>query len=462
MSLDDEFDTMASTVVTHLDGGRAAQADSLLRSMNPGDIVLLLEREDVATRAKLYRLLDRDVALEVFERLDPAMRAELFAGLRQSEVLAFFEEMDPDDRADFFSVLPSNLGDPILRRIGLQDPEAARDVRDLRQWPETSAGGLMTTDYIDISPGLSIRQAIDEVRKLADDAETIDTLFVTSPTGRLLGILTLKRMLLTEAEARVADVMASHFISVPPDLDQEDVARKLAKYDLTAMPVVTDDGELLGVITADDVLDVLTEEQSEDVHKMGAMQPLRDGYLDTGYWLFLGKRAPWLLVLFFGGFLTTQTMQAFETELALVTQLAFYLPLLVSAGGNSGSQSSTLIIRALAVGDIDERDWFRVLFKEGLQGLTLGIMLAALGVGRAALAGDGPAFALLVGATIVAIVLMGCVIGAMTPLLLHRVGLDPATSSTPFIATLVDVAGIVVYLSLARLLLESLAAAHPG
>ena len=439
-----------------------SQVEAVFDDVHPQDLADIVEELDHHQAGQLMGHLPTEYAAQVFERLEDETQQHLVETLGVEKSVELALEMDPDDRADFFSVLPSNLGDPILRRIGLQDPEAARDVRDLRQWPETSAGGLMTTDYIDISPGLSIRQAIDEVRKLADDAETIDTLFVTSPTGRLLGILTLKRMLLTEAEARVADVMASHFISVPPDLDQEDVARKLAKYDLTAMPVVTDDGELLGVITADDVLDVLTEEQSEDVHKMGAMQPLRDGYLDTGYWLFLGKRAPWLLVLFFGGFLTTQTMQAFETELALVTQLAFYLPLLVSAGGNSGSQSSTLIIRALAVGDIDERDWFRVLFKEGLQGLTLGIMLAALGVGRAALAGDGPAFALLVGATIVAIVLMGCVIGAMTPLLLHRVGLDPATSSTPFIATLVDVAGIVVYLSLARLLLESLAAAHPG
>jgi magnesium transporter len=236
----------------------------------------------------------------------------------------------------------------------------------------------------------------------------------------------------------------------------------LAKYDLTALPVVSEAGELLGVITADDVLDVLTEEQSEDVQKMGAMQPFRDSYLDIAFWPFLSRRAPWLLVLFVGGFLTTQTMQAFEHELSVMTQLSFYLPLLVSAGGNSGSQSSTLVIRALAVGDIREADWMRVLSKEGLQGATLGLMLAVLGVGRALIAGDSPEFAGLVGATIIVIVVMGCIIGAMTPLLLSRLKIDPATSSTPFIATLVDVAGIVVYLSLARLLLTQLAASHAG
>lgn len=439
-----------------------SRVEAVFDDVHPQDVADIVEDLDHEQAGQLMEHLPTEYAAQVFERLEEETQQHLVETLGVEKTVELALEMDPDDRADFFSVLPSDLGDPILRRISLEDPEAARDVRTLRQWPENSAGGLMTTDYVDISPELTIRQAIDEVRKLADDAETIDTLFVTVAGNRLTGVLSLKRMLLAAADARVADVMASHFICVPPDLDQEEVARKLAKYDLTALPVVSDDGELLGVITADDVLDVLTEEQSEDVHKMGAMQPLKDGYLDTSYWLFLGKRAPWLLVLFLGGFLTTQTMQAFEHELSMVTQLAFYLPLLVSAGGNSGSQSSTLIIRALAVGDIGERDWLRVLAKEGLQGITLGLMLASLGVGRAALAGDGFAFSLLVGATIVAIVLMGCVIGGMTPLLLHRIGLDPATSSTPFIATLVDVAGIVVYLSLARLLLGNLAAAQPG
>src|SRR5690606_34282815 len=194
---------------------------------HPQDLADIVEELDHHQAGQLMGHLPTEYAAQVFERLEDETQQHLVETLGVEKSVELALEMDPDDRADFFSVLPSNLGDPILRRIGLQDPEAARDVRDLRQWPETSAGGLMTTDYIDISPGLSIRQAIDEVRKLADDAETIDTLFVTSPTGRLLGILTLKRMLLTEAEARVADVMASHFISVPPDLDQEDVARKL-------------------------------------------------------------------------------------------------------------------------------------------------------------------------------------------------------------------------------------------
>lgn len=389
--------------------------------------------------------------------MDQETQAQLTETLGLEKTAELALEMDPDDRADFFSVLPTQLVEGILHRIGEEDPEVERDVRELRQWPETSAGGLMTTDYIGVSPNISLREAIEEVRKAADHAETLDTLFVTGPNDALLGILPFKSILLAEPTERVSDVMSLHYKSVPPDLDQEEVARKLAKYDLSTLPVVSEGGELLGVITADDILDVLTDEQSEDVHKMGAMQPLRDSYLDTDFWPFLSRRAPWLLVLFVGGFLTTQTMQAFERELSMMTQLSFYLPLLVSAGGNSGSQSSTLVIRALAVGDVKEGDWQRVLFKEALQGLTLGVMLAVLGVSRALLAGDSPEFAGLVGATIVTIVVMGCIIGAMTPLLLSRMRIDPATSSTPFIATLVDVAGIVVYLTLARLLLTQLA-----
>ncbi len=434
-----------------------AQVEAVIEDVHPQDVADIVEDLQQEQAGKLMEHLPTEFAAQVFERLDQDTQAQLTETLGLDKTAELALEMDPDDRADFFSVIPSQLGEGILHRIAEEDPEVERDVRELRQWPETSAGGLMTTDYISVSPHLSLRQAIEEVRKVADHAETLDTLFVTGPNEALLGVLPFKSILLAEPTARVSEVMSSHYKSVPPDLDQEEVARKLAKYDLSTMPVVSDGGELLGVITADDILDVLTDEQSEDVHKMGAMQPLRDSYLDTHFWPFLTRRAPWLLVLFVGGFLTTQTMQAFERELSMMTQLSFYLPLLVSAGGNSGSQSSTLVIRALAVGDVKEGDWQRVLLKEALQGLTLGAMLAVLGVGRALLAGDSLQFAGLVGSTIVTIVTMGCIIGAMTPLLLSRLRIDPATSSTPFIATLVDVAGIVVYLTLARLLLSQLA-----
>jgi magnesium transporter len=215
---------------------------------------------------------------------------------------------------------------------------------------------------------------------------------------------------------------------------------------------------MLGVITSDDILDVMVEEQAEDVQKMGAIAPMAEGYFDASVGVYIKKRAPWLLVLFVSGFFTTSALRHFDRVLSAVAQLAFYVPLLISSGGNSGSQSSTLVIRGLAVGDITIRDWWRVLARELLQGLVLGGLLATLGVIRVFIAGDGWGLAAVIAPTIMCIVVMGCVVGGMLPILLHRVGLDPATSSSPFISTLSDVFGIVIYLSIARLLMSQVLA----
>jgi magnesium transporter len=267
--------------------------------------------------------------------------------------------MDADERADFFSQLPPAMGADLLQQIERVDPEVAQDVESLAKWPDTSAGGLMTTDFISISPNLMVQDAIDEIRRRAGEAETVDIVFAVSPEQKLLGILPLRQMLIAEPRERITDVMIQNVISVKPELDQEEVARKLAKYDFNAIPVVSDDGLLLGVITADDVLDVLTEEQTEDVQKMGAMEPIKDGYFDTTSKLMFRKRAPWLIVLFIGEFFSGSAMRANDKVLAAIGHLSFYIPLLASAGGNSGSQSSTLIIRGLATGDIRSRDWRR-------------------------------------------------------------------------------------------------------
>jgi magnesium transporter len=369
--------------------------------------------------------------------------------------------MRADDRADFFSQLPPAIGADLLEELERVDPEVASDVEQLAKWPERTAGGLMTTDYIGISGRLSIRDAIAELRRSADQAEVVDVVFVVSPEHVLIGLLSLRQMLIAEPSERVSDVMIENIISVPPELPQEDVAKKLAKYDFHTMPVVGDDGKLLGVITADDVLDVITEEQTEDVQRMGAVEPMRDGYFDTTVGILFRKRAPWLIVLFVGEFFSGSAMKANDRVLAAIGHLSFYVPLLVSAGGNSGSQSSTLVIRALATGDIQARDWFKVFTRELGQGLSLGLTLSAFGFARAMIAGDGVRFAVLIAITVVGLVVMGCVVGGMLPILLHRLRLDPATSSTPFIATLVDAFGIVMYLTLARLILADALAEAP-
>jgi magnesium transporter len=306
-----------------------------------------------------------------------------------------------------------------------------------------------------VNESANVDDTLRELRaQAAEGVEVLDIVFVNDRAGVVVGFVTLRSLLMSKADAPVTEVMHRNLVSVPPEMHQEDVARTFAKYDLNSIPVVDGDGKILGIITADDVIDVVEEEAIEDAHKMGAVEPMESSYLAVPFWTYFKKRAPWLLVLFVGGFFTTSAMEAFSPILRTLTQLAFYLPLLISAGGNSGSQSATMIIAGLAVDEIHTSDWWRVLRRELGQGLVLGLGLALIGALRVYVGGEGHGMALLIGTTLIAIVTLGCIVGSMMPLLLVRIGLDPATSSTPFIASLVDVLGIVVYLGLARLLLS--------
>ncbi len=447
-----------------------AEVTELLNDIHPEDIADIIAEFEKSQAAEVITQLPTDYAAKVFERLDEPLQTQLAKAVGQEATAELLVEMDADERADFFDDLPQEVGETLLERIERIDPEAAEEVVELGRWPETSAGGLMTTEYVSVQPELTMDAALAEIRSQAKDAETVDTIFVLEKSKHIVGILPVRSVLLCDPADSVAKVMHGNIISVPPELDQEEVARTLAKYDLNTMPVVTSEGEMLGVITADDVLDVLQDEQSEDVQRLGAVEPIHAGYFETSVAMLLRKRAPWLLALFVGGFFTASAMMHFDGVLQSVAILTFYVPLLISAGGNSGSQSSTLITRGLALGEIRSRDWWRVFLRELAQGLVLGAILASLGVARVLMGGDhgddgAPmvAFSALIGVTLVGIVVMGCLVGGMMPLLLNRLGLDPATSSTPFIATIVDVFGIVLYLSLAQIALgELVSAAPPG
>jgi magnesium transporter len=371
-------------------------------------------------------------------------------------------EMDVDDLADFVANLPDENEAALLQHIELVDPEVVVEVGELAQWSETSAGGLMTPEFISVSPAMSIGEAVTALRENADEAETLETLWVVDEGDRAQGFLTLRDLLLAKPDATVAEVMRRRIISVPPELDQEEVAHLFSKYGFHTIPVIDKNEVILGVITSDDILGVVEDEQDEDVQKMGAVAPIEMGYFQASTAKHFKKRIPWLVVLFMGGFLTASAMEAYRTVIDAVALLAVYVPLLISAGGNSGSQSSTLVIRGLAVGDISLRDWWKVFFRELTLGASLGITLATLGALKVLGSGQGSGMAILVGVTIVSIVVMGCVVGGMMPLILHRLRVDPASSSTPFIATLVDVLGILIYLSLARWLLSDMLAKVSG
>ncbi len=438
------------------------QLAELLDEIHPEDITDLIDDFEDEEAATLLTLLPTEYAASVLARISGDRQERLAERMGAGSVARIATEMASDDRADFFSILPPSVGEPAFEELERVDPVAAEEVEELTRWPEKSAGGLMTTDYISVPPNVRIDEAIDVVRRNASMAETLDVIYVVDDTHRLLGFLKLRNLLVARADERARDVMLENVISVPPELDQEEVAKVLAKYDLQTLPVVDKNREMLGVITSDDILDVMAEEQAEDVQKMGAIAPIPEGYFDASIGVYIKKRAPWLLVLFVSGFLTTSALKHYDQVLQAVAQLAFYVPLLVSAGGNSGSQSSTLVIRGLAVGDIGIRDWWRVLVREAIQGVVLGTLLATLGVLRVFMAGDGWALAEVIFPTILCIVLMGCTVGGMLPIILRRVGLDPATSSNPFIATLVDVFGIVIYMTLARLLLGEAMSRVPG
>jgi magnesium transporter len=430
----------------------------LLEEIHPEDLAdVVLELDDDEAGALLQRLAP-EAAADIFERLPEGRQEALVEKIGLLKVARIATEMSADDRADFFSSLPDNVGEQLLETLEQYDPEAAEEVEELTRWPETSAGHLMTTDYIETHREATADDAIKEVRRQGEDVELINYLYVIDPQERLIGIASLRDILLADPAERIEEIMSENLISVTPETDQEQVAKLMAKYDMQAVPVVDSNGTFHGIITIDDIVDVMTEEQTEDVHKLGGVQPIENPYFETTTWTFIKKRGVWLLVLFVGEMFTGTALRHFDHVIESVAQLSYYVPLLISTGGNSGGQSSTLIIRGLAVGEIQSGDWYRVLVREMVQGIALGLILGVIGMGRVLLWGDGWNFAVLIGMALVAISIMGCTIGGMLPLIIKRIGLDPATSSTPFIASLVDVFGILIYFGLAQVILAQVIA----
>lgn len=439
------------------------QVSALLEELHPEDIADLVGELDSDDAAEFLARMPAEDAAAIFERLEQDEQEDIAELMRPESVAQIASEMEPDDRADLFSVLPEAMGDAILEKLGQVDPEAAEDVREIEKWPPTSAGHLMTTAYVHVDPKATVAAAIEAVREHAENhEETAYNVYAIETGDKLVGVASVQDMLLAKSYQPLSDILRDNIISVKPDEDQEEVARKMARYDLNVAPVVDQSGKLLGVITIDDIIDVLTLEQTEDVQRLGAVEPLDVSYFRTSFVMFIKKRAVWLFVLFFGGFLTQTALEHFDPVLHAISGAAYYVPLLISAGGNSGSQSSTLIIRGLSVGDIRLTDWWRILLREMSMGLVLGLGLGVVGFLRVlVLPGGSLKFAITIGITLVGIVTTGCTAGSMMPLLLKRIGLDPATSSTPFIASLIDVLGIIVYATvLATVMAAALASAH--
>lgn len=438
-----------------------SQLGALLEEIHDEDLADLLGLLSESEAALVLKNLPTEDAAPILERLDEDQQEAMVEHLGMESIAPIVGEMSSDERTDLIGALPEKIGDTLLSALEKLDPEAAAEVEALAKWPEDSAGGLMTTDYVSVPMAFTIAETIAELRKVGGDAETIYYVYVVSGGNRLLGVVSLRDVILAAPTDKIGDVMTENVTCVSPEMDQEEVARTMAKYDFSALPVMGADRRLLGVITFDDVMDVLTQEGTEDAQRLGAVEPTEEGYFQTAFWTFIRKRVVWLSALFISEFFTGTALRHYGAVIEAISKLAYYVPLCISTGGNSGSQSSTLIIRGLAVGDIRPRDWYRVFARELGQGVVLGLMLASVGMVRVIMWGDGWRFALTIGTTLLAIVVMGCTVGSMLPLFLRRLGIDPATSSTPFIATLIDVMGIMVYFNVAKLLLADVLSAAP-
>jgi magnesium transporter len=412
------------------------------------DLVPQLEPNEVAVL--LHWLPDEEIPA-LLEELPPSEAARILRTLSAPEAATLLEEMDPDDAADVVEQLPSRDANEILVRMR---PEEAAEIRELSVYPPDSAGGIMTPAFVAVTRDATAAEAIAAIRNLVDEAETVNYVYVIDDERRLLGVLSLYRLLLSRADTPVVELMAPTTVRVRAGADQEVAARLLTDRNLLAIPVVDDADHLLGIITEDDVADVLEAEATEDIERLGGSQPLNVPYRLSNVPLLVRKRVVWLLVLFVAEAYTGTVLRNFEVELGTVVALGFFIPLLIGTGGNIGSQTVTLIVRAMAIGEITLRDIGWIVFKELRVGLIMGLAMGVIGFAQAAFLGVGPEIGLVVALTLVAISAWSATVAAALPLILRWLRVDPAVVSAPFITTLVDGTGLIIYFEIARAILS--------
>ncbi len=407
-----------------------------------------------------FRLLPPGSADDFFATLSAQEQAGLLLAMTPGERRTWLRVLAPDDAADVFQRLPPEARDGYL---GLLDDVARREVQALLAYAEDDAGGLMNPRFVRVRPESSIDEALSYLRKQArEKVETVYYGYVLDAEQRLLGVVSLRELFQAAPDKKVSDVMRTDFVTVTEDTDQEAVGRLFSEHGLAAIPVVDGAGRMKGIVTVDDIVSVVQAEATEDIQKVGGMEALDAPYFEVGLFAMLKKRAGWLLVLFVSEMLTATAMSRYEAEIARAVVLSLFVPLIISSGGNSGSQASTLIIRALALTEVRLKDWWRVMRREVLTGLALGLVLGAVGLVRILVwqhlfhsyGEHATRVAFTVGLSVLGVVLWGTLSGSMLPFVLRRLGFDPASASAPFVATLVDVSGLVIYFTTAEVILR--------
>jgi magnesium transporter len=442
----------------------ATVADTLVDSFSVEEVWRFLRTTSIANQAAIFSYFPLEWQLQ------------MVAGSGKEQMAHLIEEMDSDDRAALMRQLPVPVRDNLLRLV---DEADRRDVAKLIQYPENTAGGIMTTDYAWLPANITVEEALERLRLQAPDKETINYVYILDEQRKLLGVVSLRDLIMASRRAILSDLMTTTIYTVRDTDDREKVAQVVREYDLQAIPVIDADNRLVGIITADDVMDVMEEEATEDVHRMGGVAPIEENYLEASFVTVWRKRAFWLAMLFLAEMFTFNAMAYFDDAMKVLTVLALFVPLCISTGGNSGSQAATLITRALALGQVTVKDWFKALRHELAMGIALGLTLGVIAwlrtyflttllSGHKVLENPGGApdtdlwkLSLVVACAVCAICLYGTLIGSMLPLVFKRFGADPGVASSPFVATFVDVTGIVIFFSIARFVFGAVLSGEP-
>lgn len=433
-----------------------------LHLLEPLQVAEILENVSKTDRIVLFRLLPRQLAKDTFQILSHSEQEDIITGLAENTetITSLLNDLDPDDRTAFFEELPGTVVQQLVQLLAKEEREIATR---LLGYPEDSIGRLMTPEYVAVKPHFTVQEALDHIRKFGRDSETLNVVYVIDSQWKLIDDIRIKEIILASPRQIISEITDNRFVALNAYDDQEVAVKVFQDQDRVALPVVDDDGTLLGIVTVDDVMDVVEEENTEDFQKFGGTEGLDLSYTKTPLFELVQKRAGWLIILFLSEMLTASAMAFFDKEIAKAVVLALFVPLIISSGGNSGSQAASLIIRALALDELKLKNWWYVMRKEILAGLMLGAILALIGFFRiliwqkAGLYDYGEFWiwvAISVSVSLIFIVLWGTISGSMIPFVLKRIGLDPATASAPFVATLVDVTGLIIYFTIAAIFLS--------
>ncbi|MDP8217078.1 MAG: magnesium transporter [Candidatus Kaelpia imicola] len=423
---------------------------SIITELFSPDIAELLQSLEHEERVEIVKLIPSDRLSEIFSYLDNNSQILILQDLTTGRLKNVLDEMPSDERADLFLRITPELKKQLF---SIMSEKERRDVEELIQYKENTAGALMTTEFAKVNPEINIGEATEILRNTALKRETIYYIYVTDKKDRLLGVFSLKDLLLAPAEKTVSEIMNTNFIKIQLNDDQEEAALLFKKYDLLALPVVDSLDNIHGIITVDDIVDVIEQEDTEDFHKMAAIETISEAYLKTPFHIVAKKRIGWLLLLLITYTVSTQLMKHYSFALESVIALAFFIPMLSGSAGNAGSQSATLIIRGLATGEMSFKDTFKIMKREIFMGLTLGTILGALGFLRAYLMQGNPFLGLTVGYSLALVITIATFMGSILPLILHKTGVDPAISAGPFLTTILDITSILIYFQVAKMLL---------